>query len=165
MASILLLPLALMVPHTNLVVPVAQPITVMAIAQQNELVMPVPALAPPAPLPLAPPAPPTTTAPPAPPAPPTPAPTPPPPVTFATLPSPWGCISFYESTNNLTAVNPASGTEGAFQFNPSTWTEFAPAGFPSSPLDASLGQQLTVAQIVQQNQGWSAWTTASLCGQ
>jgi len=156
MASILLLPLALMVPHTSLVVPVAQPITVMAIAQQNELVMPVPALAPPAPLPLAPPAPP---------APPTPAPTPPPPVTFATLPSPWGCISFYESTNNLTAVNPASGTEGAFQFNPSTWTEFAPAGFPSSPLDASLGQQLTVAQIVQQNQGWSAWTTASLCGQ
>jgi len=170
MASFLLLPLALAVPHANLVVPVAQqPITIMAIAQQNELMLPQLAASPATPTPPAPPVPtaqPTQPAPVPPPAPQTPqTPIPAPPVTFATLPSPWGCISYYESTNNLTAVNPASGTEGAFQFNPTTWAEFAPAGFPSSPLYASLGQQLTVAQIVQQNQGWGAWTTAGLCGQ
>jgi len=84
-------------------------------------------------------------------------------LTFATLPAPWGCIASYESTNNLTAVNYQSGTEGAFQFMPSTWQEFAPAGYPSTPLNASLQQQLTVAEIVQANRGWGQWETAPLC--
>ncbi len=86
-------------------------------------------------------------------------------ITFATLPAPWGCIAHYESTDNLTAVNPYSGTEGAFQFDPATWTEFAPAGFPSSPLNANLGQQLTVAEIILSHRGWGQWQTAPLCGQ
>jgi hypothetical protein len=85
-------------------------------------------------------------------------------VTFSTLPAPWGCIAHYESTSNLTAVNYKSGTEGAFQFDPATWTEFAPAGFPPSPLDATLGQQLTVAEIVLAHRGWGQWETAPLCG-
>ncbi|WP_423782978.1 transglycosylase family protein [Ferrimicrobium acidiphilum] len=88
-----------------------------------------------------------------------------PPLTFATLPAPWKCISYYESTNNLTAVNPVSGTEGAFQFAPSTWTEYAPASFPSSPLSASLSQQLTVAEIVAGARGFKPWETAPLCGE
>jgi hypothetical protein len=85
-------------------------------------------------------------------------------VTFQTLPAPWGCISYRESTNNLSAINPISGTEGAFQFAQSTWTKYAPAGYPSSPLGATLGQQLTVAKAVQVGQGWGAWESASLCG-
>ena len=85
-------------------------------------------------------------------------------VTFSTLPAPWGCIARYESTSNLTAVNYKSGTEGAFQFDPATWTEFAPVGFPPSPLDATLGQQLTVAEIVLAHRGWGQWETAPLCG-
>jgi hypothetical protein len=84
-------------------------------------------------------------------------------LTFATLPAPWGCIAHYESTSNLTAVNYRSGTEGAFQFKPTTWTEFAPAGYPSTPLNASLQQQLTVAEIVLAHRGWGQWETAPLC--
>ena len=88
---------------------------------------------------------------------------PPPPVSFATLPAPWGCIARYESTDNLRAVNPASGDMGAFQFAPATWAEYAPPGWPS-PLAASLYEQLVVAQAVQRGQGWGAWETAPLCG-
>lgn len=85
-------------------------------------------------------------------------------VTFATLPAPWGCIAHYESTDNLTAVNYKSGTEGAFQFDPATWQEFAPPSFPASPLQATLGQQLTVAQAVEAARGFGQWETAPLCG-
>ncbi len=85
-------------------------------------------------------------------------------VTFATLPAPWGCIAHYESTDNLTAVNHKSGTEGAFQFDPATWQEFAPPSFPASPLQATLGQQLTVAQAVEAARGFGQWETAPLCG-
>jgi len=86
-------------------------------------------------------------------------------LTFATLPAPWGCIAHYESTDNLTAVNYKSGTEGAFQFMPTTWQEFAPPSFPSSPLQASLGQQLFVAQRVEAARGFGQWETAPLCGE
>jgi hypothetical protein len=87
------------------------------------------------------------------------------PLTFATLPAPWRCIAYYESTNNLTAVNPVSGTEGAFQFAQTTWAAFAPSSFPASPLDASLSQQLTVAENIAAVQGFTPWETAPLCGE
>ena len=87
-----------------------------------------------------------------------------PPLTFATLPAPWGCIAFHESTNNLTAVNYQSGTEGAFQFMPSTWQEFAPPSFPASPLQATLTQQFIVAKAVEAARGFGQWETAPLCG-
>jgi len=85
-------------------------------------------------------------------------------VTFATLPAPWGCIVFHESTNDLTAVNYQSGTEGAFQFDPATWQEFAPPSFPASPLQATLTQQFIVAQAIEAARGFGQWETAPLCG-
>lgn len=88
---------------------------------------------------------------------------PPAPLSFATLPAPWGCIAHYESTDRLDAVNPASGDLGAFQFSPSTWAEYSPPGWPPV-LDASLYEQLVVAQAVRRGQGWGAWQTAPLCG-
>jgi hypothetical protein len=85
-------------------------------------------------------------------------------VTFATLPAPWRCIVRHESTYNLTAVNYKSGTEGAFQFDPATWQEFAPPSFPASPLQATLTQQFIVAKAVEAARGFGQWETAPLCG-
>ncbi|MHB1732027.1 MAG: transglycosylase family protein [Ferrimicrobium acidiphilum] len=85
-------------------------------------------------------------------------------VTFATLPAPWKCIVRHESTYNLTAVNHKSGTEGAFQFDPATWQEFAPPSFPASPLQATLTQQFIVAKAVEAARGFGQWETAPLCG-
>lgn len=83
---------------------------------------------------------------------------------FSDLPQPWSCIAWYESTDNTVAINPSSGDEGAFQFALTTWTEFAPVGFPFRPVDATLEQQFEVALLLWQNQGFTPWVTASLCG-
>ncbi len=82
---------------------------------------------------------------------------------FSALPTQWQCVAFYESTDNIKAVNPVSGDSGAFQFQESTWSEYAPISFPNSPLNASLFQQFEVAQIVYKAQGAKAWETANLC--
>lgn len=86
-------------------------------------------------------------------------------VSFSQLPAVWQCIAHYESNDNLVAVNPVSGDEGAFQFQPSTWAAYAPASYPSNPLEANLNQQYSVALVVLANQGWTAWQTAVLCGE
>lgn len=85
-------------------------------------------------------------------------------VTFATLPWPWGCIAFQESTDSTTAVNPLSGDQGAFQFSLATWDEFAPAGYPTEPIEATLGEQYDVALLLWQARGFEPWVTASECG-
>jgi hypothetical protein len=52
----------------------------------------------------------------------------------------WGLrIGFCESTYNPDAVNPSSGTEGLFQFQPSTWAETPEAA--SSPFDPAANAQ------------------------
>ena len=85
-------------------------------------------------------------------------------LTVKTLPAPWGCIAFYESTDRPDAYNPSSGAAGYFGIEPATWAEYAPPGYPPSPLSADLVQQYTVAKAVLAGQGWRAWETASLCG-
>jgi hypothetical protein len=84
-------------------------------------------------------------------------------MSFEALPQPWACIAFYESTDNTQAVNPVSGDSGAFQFQASTWQEYAPISFPTSPLNASLLQQFEVAKMVYLQQGSGAWQTWNLC--
>ena len=83
---------------------------------------------------------------------------------FSDLPQPWSCIAWRESTDNAVAINPISGDQGAFQFALTTWAEFAPAGFPNQPIDATLEQQFEVALLLWQKQGFTPWVTASLCG-
>ncbi len=85
------------------------------------------------------------------------------PFTSADLPAPWSCIAFRESTDNLRAVNPVSGDQGAFQFALATWAEYAPAGYPAEPIGATLRQQFDVALLLWQADGFSPWETASLC--
>ena len=85
-------------------------------------------------------------------------------LTLQTLPWPWSCITFRESTWNLAAVNSASGDQGAFQFALGTWKEYAPSGYPSQPIQATLGQQLIVALRIAAVDGYSPWVTARLCG-
>lgn len=48
-------------------------------------------------------------------------------------------VAFCESTYDPNAVNPSSGTEGLFQFMPSTWAESPEAG--SSPFDPTANSQ------------------------
>lgn len=85
-------------------------------------------------------------------------------ITFEDLPVAWQCIAERESTDNPRAVNPTSGDEGAFQFALPTWAEYAPPGYPTHPIDATLSQQFDVALRVWQADGFSPWVTARLCG-
>jgi hypothetical protein len=61
-------------------------------------------------------------------------------------------------------VNPISGDQGAFQFALSTWREYAPAGYPEDPVDATLDEQFEVALAVWQADGFRPWVTAGVCG-
>ncbi len=83
---------------------------------------------------------------------------------FSQLPPVWQCIAHYESTDNLQAINPTTKDQGAFQFNLNTWSEFAPATYPSQPINASLDQQYTVALNLWTQRGFEPWQTAPLCG-
>ena len=85
------------------------------------------------------------------------------PLTFGDLPEVWQCIAMKESTDNLRAVNVSSGDQGAFQFAITTWAEYAPVGYPTEPVEATLAQQYTVALRLWQAEGFRPWVTASLC--
>jgi len=66
----------------------------------------------------------------------------------------WGLrVGFCESTYNPNAVNPSSGTEGLFQFQPSTWAETPEAA--SSPFDATANAQ--AAAWLFDNVGPNQW--------
>jgi hypothetical protein len=66
----------------------------------------------------------------------------------------WGLrVGFCESTYNPNAVNPSSGTEGLFQFQPSTWAETPEAG--ASPFDATANAQ--AAAWLFNNVGPNQW--------
>ncbi len=81
-----------------------------------------------------------------------------------TIPAVWQCIEYRESSNNIHAVNPESGDQGAFQFSLDTWRQYAPVGFPSEPIEATLDQQYEVALILWKARGFEPWETAPLCG-
>lgn len=73
------------------------------------------------------------------------------------VPDRWEAVVECESGGDPNAVNPNSGAAGAWQFMPSTWDAHAPAGYPDSPLDATMRQQLVVAERVLAAQGPGAW--------
>jgi uncharacterized protein YabE (DUF348 family) len=50
---------------------------------------------------------------------------------------------------------------GGLQFDPRTWDEFRPAGFPDLASEASREQQIAVAERVLAVQGWKAWPACS----
>lgn len=51
--------------------------------------------------------------------------------------------------------------EGGLQFLPSTWTAFAPDHFPTRAHEATPHQQVAVAELVLEVQGWEAWPVCS----
>jgi hypothetical protein len=86
------------------------------------------------------------------------------PIQYRNLPTVWQCISYYESTWSTTAVNPSTGDSGAFQISQYMWNQFKDPSMPSVITQASLGQQLTVAERIQANSGWGQWEMHNLCG-
>lgn len=47
------------------------------------------------------------------------------------------------------------------QFLPETWDAFAPDGFPDAAYDATRVEQIAVAELVLDAQGWGAWPACS----
>jgi len=73
----------------------------------------------------------------------------------------WSCIAEHESSGNP-ATDTGNGYYGMYQFSMSTWQA---AGGTGNPADASAAEQTSVAQRVQQQQGWGAWPVSSAeCG-
>ena len=70
------------------------------------------------------------------------------------------CIASYESHDNWAD----SGSEymgGGLQFNIGTWESVGGVGYPAQ---ASEVEQLYRGYLLYLRDGWSPWTTASLCG-
>ncbi|WP_176702755.1 resuscitation-promoting factor [Actinomyces vulturis] len=65
----------------------------------------------------------------------------------------WAAIAQCESGGNP-ATNTGNGYYGMYQFALSTWQAYGGQGLPS---EASAAEQLRVAKLVQQGQGWGAW--------
>lgn len=84
--------------------------------------------------------------------------------TFADLPPVWNCITKNESAYQVVDTNTKSGTQGAFQIEPSVWLEYRPLGYPDTPNAAILEQQYHVALLIWHADGFHPWVTASLCG-
>ena len=68
----------------------------------------------------------------------------------------WDCIRELESGNNYSAPG-----GGAYQFLDSTWHAL---GYSGTASDAPPSEQDAAAVKLQQQAGWSQWTTASRCG-
>lgn len=54
--------------------------------------------------------------------------------------------------------NGPSGFDGGLQFHPMTWTEFGGQGYAH---EASPAEQVAVAELVLESQGWGAWPACS----
>lgn len=50
---------------------------------------------------------------------------------------------------------------GGLQFHPGTWDAFKLDGYPARAYDATREQQIAVAEIVLERQGWEAWPVCS----
>lgn len=78
----------------------------------------------------------------------------------------WQRLAECES-NGEWHYNPSEATwgnrlfEGGLQFHPSTWDAYAPAGYPDAAYKASMEQQVAVAELVLQAQGFNAWPTCA----
>lgn len=86
-------------------------------------------------------------------------PPPPPPI-----PTVWLELAVCESGMNGEPrwdYNGSSGFDGGLQFHPRTWAWLAPEGFPSYAHEASPEDQIAVAEIVLDRQGWGAWPACS----
>ncbi len=70
------------------------------------------------------------------------------------------CIRQYESGDNYSDTsNPYY--RGAYQFSWSSWESVGGTGDPAS---ASPAEQDMRAELLAEKDGWSSWSTASLCG-
>lgn len=51
--------------------------------------------------------------------------------------------------------------DGGLQFHPNTWNWLKPDGYPAYAYQATIEQQINVAERVLEKQGWKAWPTCS----
>ena len=72
----------------------------------------------------------------------------------------WDRLAMCESTQNWDA-DTGNGFKGGLQFTDSTWEEFGGEQYAESPDEASRSEQIAVARMVQEEQGWNAWPTCS----
>ena len=72
----------------------------------------------------------------------------------------WDKIAQCESTGNW-AANTGNGFEGGLQFTNTTWLAYGGGAYAQHAYQASREEQITVAQRVQDGQGWGAWPVCS----
>lgn len=68
----------------------------------------------------------------------------------------WDRLASCESGGNW-AINTGNGFYGGLQFTSSTWEGFGGHLFAPQAHLASRSEQITVAERVQESQGWGAW--------
>lgn len=78
---------------------------------------------------------------------------------FSSLPHDWQLIARCESTDNLRARSSSGKYLGAFQIERGWWDS---AGL--NYMTATLSQQYALALKIWHEQGWGAWTCASIVG-
>ena len=50
---------------------------------------------------------------------------------------------------------------GGFSFHPMTWRDYRPDGLPKRAFLATPAEQIRVARLVLEDQGWEAWPACS----
>lgn len=78
---------------------------------------------------------------------------------FSSLPRDWQLVAHCESTDNLRARSSSGKYLGAFQIERGWWES---AGL--NYMTATLSQQYALALKIWHEQGWGAWTCASIVG-
>lgn len=81
----------------------------------------------------------------------------------------WACIRHYESDSSGGYAAIGSGHYGAYQFSQSTWDATARRHGRDDlvgvrPDQASAADQDQMARWLQQDSGWSQWSTHAMCG-
>lgn len=72
----------------------------------------------------------------------------------------WDRLARCEATGNWN-INTGNGYSGGLQFAPSTWSAYAPPGYPAVAWQATREQQIVVGELVLAAQGWNAWPSCS----
>ena len=72
----------------------------------------------------------------------------------------WDRLAQCESGGNW-ATNTGNGYYGGLQFSGSTWRAYGGGKFARFAHRATKGEQIRVAERVQNNQGWRAWPACS----
>ena len=80
-----------------------------------------------------------------------------PPVTDGSI---WDAIAGCEAGGNW-AINTGNGYYGGVQFDQSTWERNGGMRFASRADLASRDEQITVAEVTRERQGWGAWPVCS----